>query len=43
MTQPVARLTGLQMFTLVLALFGSYQIIQFQRIGQLEVQSNGRI
>lgn len=31
-TQPVARLTGLQMFTLVLALLGSYQIIQFQRV-----------
>lgn len=31
-TQPVARLTGLQLFTLVLALFGSYQIIQFQRL-----------
>jgi hypothetical protein len=31
-TQPVARLTGLQMLTLVLALFGSYQVIQFQRV-----------
>jgi hypothetical protein len=31
-TQPVARLTGLQLLTLVLALFGSYQIIQFQRV-----------
>lgn len=31
-TQPVARLTGFQLFTLVLALFGGYQIIQFQRV-----------
>lgn len=31
-TQPVARLTGLQIFTLVLALLGSYQIIQLQRV-----------
>ncbi len=30
MTQPIARLTGLQIFTLVLAVFGGYQIIQFQ-------------
>ena len=31
-TQPVARLTGIQLLTLVLALLGSYQIIQFQRV-----------
>jgi hypothetical protein len=29
-TQPIARLTGLQIFTLVLAVFGVYQIIQFR-------------
>ena len=29
-TQPVARLTGLQIFTLALAILGGYQIIQFQ-------------
>jgi hypothetical protein len=31
-TQPVARLTGLQLLTLVLALFGCYLITQFQRV-----------
>lgn len=31
-TQPVARLTGLQLLTLVLALLGSYQILQFQQV-----------
>ena len=30
-TQPVARLTGIQLFTLVLALFGVFQVIEVQR------------
>ncbi len=30
-TQPIARLTGLQIFTLALAVLGGYQIIQFQQ------------
>lgn len=29
-TQPIARLTGFQTFTLALAVFGGYQIMQFQ-------------
>lgn len=29
-TQPIARLTGLQIFTLALAILGGYQIVQFQ-------------
>jgi hypothetical protein len=32
MTQPIARLTGFQIFTLALAVFGSFQIIHFQRV-----------
>jgi hypothetical protein len=32
-TQPIARLTNLQIYTVVLALLGSWQLIQFQRLG----------
>ena len=32
MTQPFARLSGVQLFTLVLALFAGYQIIELQRL-----------
>ena len=31
-TQPIARLSGVQLYTLVLALLGIYQIIQFSRL-----------
>jgi hypothetical protein len=30
-TQPLARATGIQIYTLVIALFGCYQILQFRR------------
>lgn len=30
-TQPIARLTGLQLYTLVLASFGTYQVVQWKR------------
>jgi hypothetical protein len=33
-TQPVAMLTGIQLFTLALGLFGSYQLYQFKTINQ---------
>jgi hypothetical protein len=31
-TQPIARLSGIQLYTLVLALLGIYQIIQLSRL-----------
>ncbi|MCM3901587.1 MAG: DUF2029 domain-containing protein [Pyrinomonadaceae bacterium] len=31
-TQPIARLSGVQLYTLVLAFLGSYQLIQFSRL-----------
>jgi glycosyl transferase family 87 len=31
-TQPIARITGLQLYTLVLALFGSYQISRWKQL-----------
>lgn len=31
-TQPIARLSGVQLYTLVLALLGSYQLIQFSQL-----------
>jgi cation transport ATPase len=33
-TQPIARLTSLQIYTVVLALLGSWQLIQFQRLSK---------
>lgn len=31
-TQPIARLSGIQLYTLVLAFLGSYQLVQFSRL-----------
>ncbi|MGH9883587.1 MAG: glycosyltransferase family 87 protein, partial [Pyrinomonadaceae bacterium] len=34
-TQPVARLSGIQLYTLVLAFLGIYQVIQFSRLADI--------
>lgn len=39
-TQPIARLSGIQLYTLVLAFLGIYQVIQFNRLRGSEALTN---